>query len=186
MQVSEAVHQRRSVKAYEDRPVSREEVEALLEAARWAPNHRMTEPWSFYVLGPDTQRVYAEVRATLKSEVVEEPEAARAVREKVERESMEIPRMVAVASDVAEDPEIREEDFAAVWMGVQNLLLTAWEMGIGGYIRTGAILDQPLLRKALGIPEGQRILAFVQLGRPASIPDPKPRSPVAERTRWLD
>lgn len=186
MQVSEAVRSRRSVKEYEDRPVSREEVEKLLETVRWAPNHRMTEPWALYVLGPDTQRVYASVRASLKSEAVDDPEAARAVREKVERESLEIPRMVAVASYVAEDPEIREEDFAAVWMGIQNLLLAAWESGIGGYIRTGAILDQPRLREALGIPEEQRVLAFIQLGHPAAVPDPKPRTPVSEKTRWLD
>ena len=186
MQVSEAVRSRRSVKEYEDRPVSREELESLLDAVRWAPNHRMTEPWELYVLGPETLGVYAEVRATLKSEGVEDPEAARAVREKVERESRAIPRMVAVASRVSEDPEVREEDFAAVWMGVQNLLLTAWEMGIGGYIRTGAILERPRLRTALGVPDDQRILAFVQLGHPAAIPDPKSRAPVSEKTRWLD
>lgn len=186
MQVSEAIRSRRSVKEYEDGPVSREEVEALLEAVRWAPNHRMTEPWAFYVLGPEAQETYAAVRARLKSEAVHDPEAARAVREKVEREALEIPRMVAVASHVAEDPEIREEDFAAVWMGIQNLLLAAWESGIGAYIRTGAILRQPRLRKALALPDDQRILAFVQLGHPATIPDPKPRTPVSEKTRWLD
>lgn len=186
MQVSEAIQTRRSVKEYEDRPVSRQEVSRLLEAARWAPNHRMTEPWAFYVLGPETQRVYAEVRGALKSEGVTDPEAARAVRTKVERESLGIPRMVAVASHVADDPEIRAEDFAAVWMGIQNLLLAAWESGIGGYIRTGGILRHPRLRKVLGLPEDQRLLAFVQLGRPASVPDPKPRAPVADKTRWLD
>lgn len=185
MQVSEAIRSRRSVKRYTEGAVPRDRIEALLDVVCWAPNHRMTEPWEFYVLGSGCQRVYAEVRAKMKAETVEDPDAAEAVREKVERESLEIPRLLAVASRVAEDPVIREEDFAAVWMGIQNLLLSAWDAGLGGYIRTGPILEKPRIRSALGIPDDQRLLAFIQLGEPAAVPDPKPRTPAAEKTRWL-
>lgn len=186
MGIRDAIRGRRSAKRYKDRPVSREEIEALLEAACWAPNHRMTEPWEFYVLGPESQAVYAATRAAIKSEPVDDPTAAAAVREKVEGESRRIPRLLAVASRVADEPEIREEDFAAVWMGIQNLLLRAWEMGLSGYIRTGPILQDPRLREALGLPEDQRLLAVVQVGEPDRLPDPKPRVPASEKTRWLD
>ena len=186
MQVSEAIPNRRSVKQYEDRPVPREEVERLLDAVRWAPNHRMTEPWRLYVLGPETQGVYAEVRAEMKSDAVSDPDAAEGVRRKVEEESRAIPRMLAVASRIAEDPVIREEDIATVWMGIQNLLLAAWQAGLGGYIRTGPILRDRRILGALEIPEDQRLLAFVQLGYPARVPDPKPRAAVEEKTTWTD
>lgn len=186
MKVSEAIRTRRSVKQYEDTPISRERIEPLLEAVCRAPNHRSTEPWEFYVLGPDAQRVYAEVRAEMKSNGVEDSEAAEAVRRKVEAESLEIPRMIAVASHLSEDPEIREEDYAAVWMGIQNLLLLAWDEGIGSYIRTGRILEKSRIRSALGVPDDQRIVAFIQLGRPAEVPEPKPRIPAADKTCWLE
>ena len=58
MNVSEAIAQRRSIKKFQDRPVTREEIEALLDAAVLAPNHHMTQPWRFYVLGPNARRAY--------------------------------------------------------------------------------------------------------------------------------
>jgi len=186
MQVSEAIRTRRSVKQYDAPPIAPERIEPLLEAVCHAPNHRMTQPWEFYVLGPETQQVYAEVRAEMKSESVGDAAAAEAVRQKVQRESLAIPRMVAVASHLAEDPVIREEDYAAIWMGIQNLLLLAWEEGIGAYIRTGPILEKRRLRSALGIPDDQRIVAFIQLGYPERVPDPKPRTPASEKIRWLE
>lgn len=185
MSVLETIRSRRSVKTYTDRPVPPDEVQVLLDAVVWAPNHRMTEPWRFYVLGPDAQRVYAELRAARKAEAAT-PEAAEAVRAKVEEQALAVPRIVAVASRLDEDPEIREEDVAATWMGLQNLLLAAWDRGLAGYIRTGAELRRPELREALGVPDDQRILALVQLGEPAEVPDAKPRTPAAERTRWVD
>lgn len=186
MDVLEAIRQRRSVNRYSDRPVHREQIETLLEAAVWAPNHRMTEPWAFYVLGPETRALYAGLRARLKAEKVDDPDAAAAVRRKIETENLEIPALVAVASLAAEDPLQREEDFAATWMGIQNLLLAAWDTGLAGYIRTGRILGRAELRQGLGIPDDQRLLAIVQLGEPARVPDPKPRVPAREKTRWLD
>lgn len=186
MDVRTAIEGRRSIKRYTDRPVTRKEIERLLETVVWAPNHRMTEPWAFYVLGDEAHDLYARLRARLKSRAVDDAEAAEAVREKVTRETRSIPRLVAVTSHVAEDPEVREEDFAAVWMGIQNLLLAAWEVGLGGYIRTGAILREPELRRCLKVPDDQRIVAILQLGEPAEIREPKPRVPASEKTRWVE
>lgn len=184
MSVADTIRERRSVKEYADRAVTRDEIEALLETVVWAPNHRMTEPWAFYVLGPEAHRTYATLRASLKAEAADDA-AAEGVRAKVEAETLEIPRLVAVASRLDDDPEIREEDIAATWMGIQNLLLAAWERGLSGYIRTGAILRHPELREALGVPDHQRILALIQLGEPARVPEPKPRTPAERKTRWV-
>ena len=52
MNLLDSINSRRSIKTFTDRPVSRGEIEQLLTAACQAPNHRMTEPWRFYVLGP--------------------------------------------------------------------------------------------------------------------------------------
>ena len=50
--VEKAIRSRRTVKAFEPEPVDRETLEELLELARWAPNHNLTNPWRFRVLGP--------------------------------------------------------------------------------------------------------------------------------------
>ena len=54
MDVEDAIRTRRTHKAYEPEPVDRATVEALLELARFAPNHHLTEPWRFRVIGPET------------------------------------------------------------------------------------------------------------------------------------
>ncbi len=58
MPLIDLLRQRRSVKRFTDRPVTRAEIEALLDAAILGPNHRLTEPWRFYVLGPEAREAY--------------------------------------------------------------------------------------------------------------------------------
>ena len=186
MDVEEAIRTRVSIKDFTPRPVTREEIERLLEAAILAPNHRMTQPLQFRVMGVKARRAYAEALAARKTAKIDEPETAAAVREKVLRRHREVPSMIAVAMAVNEDPEVREEDYATAFMAIQNLSLAAVEMGLGTHIKTGAVMEEPALRVALEIGEGQRLAAVVFLGEPAEIPEPKVRTPAGEKTRWLE
>ena len=52
MDAEEAIRTRRTHKAYGPEPVDRATLEELLDLARWAPNHHLTNPWRFRVLGP--------------------------------------------------------------------------------------------------------------------------------------
>lgn len=185
MELDEAIRTRRSIKRFTDRPVTRDEIERLLDAAVQAPNHRMTQPWRFYILGPDARRAYGAVLGARKAKKVEDPEAARAVAMKAEEGEAGLPAMIGVAMVVSDNPEIREEDYAATMMAVQNLLLAATATGLGTHLKTGAIMDDPRARQAVGVPDGERIVAMIQLGEPGEVPPPKPRRPAAELTTWL-
>ena len=185
MSVLDAIASRRSIKEFTDRPVSREEIERLLDAASQAPNHRMTEPWRFYVLGPDARRGYGAVLGARKAKRVEDPEAAQAVLQKVADTHAALPAMLAVSMTLDQNPEIREEDYAAVAMAIQNLSLAAHVMGLGTHIKTGAVMDDPRAREAVGVPDGERIVATIHLGEPASVPEPKPRRPATAFTTWV-
>jgi nitroreductase len=185
MRPSDAIQTRRSIKRFTDRAVTREEVEALLDAATLAPNHRLTLPWRFYVLGPEARHAYGLALGGRKARKLEDPEAARALRETVAAEHRALPCMIAVAVVTSENPEIREEDYAAVMMGVQNLALAAVEMGLGTHIKTGAVMGDPAARAAAGVPDDQRIVAVVNVGEPAELPAPKKRSPAREHTTWV-
>jgi len=185
MDVLEGIRTRRSIKEFTERPIRREEIEGLLETVVRAPNHRMTEPWHFYVLGPEARRAYGAALGARKAKRVDDPDAARAVTEKVAASEEALPAMMAVSMTLDEDPEIREEDYAATMMGVQNLMLAAHAMGLGTHLKTGAVMDDPRARAAVGVPEGERIVAVIQLGEPASVPDEKERQAAAERTIWL-
>lgn len=186
MELFQAIQNRRSIKKFTARPVSREEIAELLEAAVLAPNHRMTEPWGFLVLGPEARRAYGEVLGGRRAKKVEDPEAAAAVREKAVREMVAVPSIIVVTTRLDENPEIREEDYAATYMAVQNLLLAATARGLGTHVKSGAVMDDPALRAALGVEEGRRIVALVFLGEPEEVPAAKVRAPASEKTRWLD
>ena len=183
--VIEAIRARRSVKAFVDRPVDQGTLESLLELAVLAPNHRMTEPWGFVILGPEARRAYGEIKGERRAHAVEDAEVAETVRRNTVESIESLPAMVAFTQRLDEDPEVREEDFAAVYMGVQNFLLGALAMGLGTHVKTGAILDEPATRKVLGLEKGERAVALVRVGTPASVPSPKRRERAAERVRRL-
>jgi nitroreductase len=186
MNVQEAIRARVSVKEYTSEPVARETMEGLLELAMLAPNHRMTEPLEFRVMGEGARRAYGEVLAGRKAARIDEPDVASRVREKVIRRHVSIPCMVAVLVHEDEDPEIREEDYATAFMAIENLSLAAVAEGLGTHIMTGAVMGDPVLREALAAGAGQRVAAIVFVGWPAELPDAKARVSAAERTRWLD
>jgi len=175
MRASEAIRERRSIKRFTDRPVSRDEIETLLAAATLAPNHRLTQPWRFYVLGPDARYAYGRALGERKARKIEDPEAARAMRESVAQEHRALPCMIAVAVVNNENPEIRDEDYAAIMMAVQNIALAAVELGLGTHIKTGGVMSDSAARQAAGVRDDERIVAIVNVGVPADVPPPKKR-----------
>ena len=191
MRVSEAIRARRSVKRFTDRPVTREEIETLLDGATLAPNHRLTQPWRFYVLGPDARYGYGLALGARKARKVPDPsnaDAVRELRERIAEEHRALPAMIAVA--VVDDPastdaQLREENFAATMMAVENLSLAAVEMGLGTHIKTGASMDDPAARAAACARDGERIVAIVNVGTPADVPPAKPRESASVLTTWV-
>ena len=186
MNVSDAIARRRSIKKFQDRPVTREEIEALLDAAVLAPNHHLTQPWRFYVLGPESRRGYGLALGERKARKLPDPDAANAVREKTAAEYHGFPALIAVAMVLNESPETREEDYAAVMQAIGNVMLAAVERGLGTHMRTGAVLDDPAARTAVGVRDGERIVAMVSVGVPAEMPAPKARQGATSVTTWID
>ena len=186
MNVRDAIAARRSIKKFTARDVTREQMEALLAAAVAAPNHRLTQPWRFYVLGPEAREAYGRVLGERKARKIEDPAAAQAMRTAVAAEHRALPAMLVVAVLNNESPEIREEDYAAAMMAIQNLSLAAHEIGLGTHIKTGAVMSDPAARATVGVPDNERIIAVVNIGEPAEIPAAKKREPATAFTIWRD
>jgi len=185
MKVTQAIQERRSIKQFTTRVVSRAEIETLLSTATQAPNHRLTQPWRFYVLGPDARHEYGLALGARKAKKLGDPEAGRAVRDRVASEHRSLPAMIVVAMVEDANPEASEENYAAVMMGVQNLALAALELGLGTHIKTGAVMQDPAARAAAQVRDGERIVAVVNVGEPADEPQPKPRTPSPDCTTWV-
>ncbi|MEP6764097.1 MAG: nitroreductase [Gemmatimonadaceae bacterium] len=185
MRAQEAIAARRSIKRFTDQLVSREVIEKLLNAAALAPNHHLTQPWRFYVLGPEARYAYGLALGNRKARKIEDAVKAQTMRENVANEHRALPAMIAVAVLQNENEEIREEDYAAVMMAIQNLALVAVENGFGTHIKTGAVMSDPAARAAVTAADGERIVALVNVGVPAEVPERKPRDDSAKFTTWL-
>jgi nitroreductase len=185
MTIIDGIHQRRSIKKFTDRTVTAEQVGTLLDAAVTAPNHRLTQPWRFYVLGPAARRAYGAALGERKAKRIEDAAAGRMVRDKVASEHEALPLMIAVAMVQNDNPEIREEDYAAVMMAVQNICLAAPALGLGAHVKTGGVMDDPAARAAVGAQDGERIVAILNIGEPAEVPAPKERTPASAHTTWV-
>jgi len=185
MDLSDAIQQRRSIKRFTERPVMRDEIERLLAAAVLAPNHKLTQPWRFHVLGPEARHAYGLALGERKAKKAATPEAGRTLRDAVANEHRALPLMIVVAIVSNANPEIATEDYAAAMMGVQNLLLTAVSLGLGTHIKTGAVMEDPAARAAAGVGADERIVAVINVGEPGEVPPPKQRNPVESCTTWL-
>lgn len=181
----DAVHGRRSIREFTNREVSRAEVETLLDAAVTAPNHRLTQPWRFHVLGAAARHAFGLALGNRKAKKLEDPAAAEVVRNRVAEEHAALPLMIVVAVVEDANPETREEDVAATMMAVQNLALAAVALGLGTHIKTGAIMQDPAARSAAGAREGERIVAVVNVGEPAVVPLARERRTAASLTTWV-
>src|SRR5260221_1503592 len=178
----EALKGRRSIRQFTAHEVTRADVEAMIDVAVTAPNHRLTQPWRFYVLGPQARHAYGAALGARKAKKLEDAAAAEALRTKIAEEHAALPLMIAVSVVEDANPEIREEDLAATMMAVQNIALAAMALGLGTHIKTGAIMNDAAARAAVGVPEGERIVAVLNLGEPAVVPPPKERRSAASLT----
>src|SRR5215211_6299616 len=156
--VEHAIRARRTHKAFGADPVDRGTLDELLELARWAPNHNLTNPWRFRVLGPE---------ALAKLKAAAGPEGAA----KLER----APTLVAASVVETGDPVQDEEDVCATAAAVYIVLLAAHARGLVGYWRTPGVLRTPAGRAAVGVGDGERVLGLIHLGPPRQEKEPPDR-----------
>lgn len=159
--VDHAIRARRTHKQYGSEPVSEAVVRELVDLARWAPNHKLTNPWRFRLLGPET-------RARI-DELVPEAEVMKLRR---------APTLLLVTAVPSDDPVLAEEDVLAAGAATYAILLAATERGLASYWRTPSCFREPAVRSVVGLAEDEVIVALVHLGPPASDPPAKERVPV--------
>ena len=186
MDAIEAIRRRTSVRRYRPDPVPRAIIEQLLDSAVRAPNHKLTEPWRFAVLSGRARDRYAEVRARHRLARFPDPESAEAAAAaaKARQEALQTPVFVVVMMVVSPDEVTREEDYASVMMATANLMVAAESLGLGTYLRTGGIMQEPAVAELAGLGDGQRIVGILSLGYPAAEEAPRRRRPASEVTLW--
>jgi nitroreductase len=166
--VEEAIRTRRTHKVYGREPVPQAMLDELFELARWAPNHNLTNPWRFRVVGPES---LAQLKEAAGAEAAAKLDRA--------------PTLVVVSAVEGGDPVQDEEDYAAASVAAYIVLLAAHARGLAGYWRTPAVLRTPEGRSAVGVPDGERAIALLHLGPRRQEKEPPERMPPGDFVTYL-
>lgn len=160
--VADLIRGRRTINLFEPDAVAADVLLDAIDLARWAPNHRLTEPWKFYLLGKTSRSAAIECWAEYEAET--KGEAARDAR----RQRLEaIPGHFVLTSKRDDDDVIDLENYAACCCAAQNLMLYLWQRGVGAKWTTGAITRESRLYETLDIDElSERIVGYFWYGIP--------------------
>lgn len=187
MNVVDAIRTRRSVKRVTDQMPPKADIEAMLEAATYAPNHHLTEPWRFFVLTGEAREqlgeVFAQVTRRRLETKGEEVTPARLDAER--RKPLRAPVIIAVISLSRSTRGIPSEELQATAAAIQNMLLVAHARGLGAIWRTGRFSYEPEVKAFFGVPEDADIAGFVYVGYPAEETPAPQRTPYTEKTTWM-
>lgn len=184
MDTMEAIRNRRTI-GRSAGDVSREAIRELIEAATWAPNHKMTQPWKFNVLtGTARERLGAVWGAAAAAKA--DPAAKAAVQEGEAKKPMRAPVVIVVSTCTAANRVTAEEDLTATAAAVQNLLLAAHAKGLSAAWKTGKIMYSSEVKQFLGLDPDDRLVAFVYLGAQALEDAPVKVRNVDTAIIWMD
>jgi nitroreductase len=173
--IAELIRSRRTIHDFQPQLPSPEIVLKGIELARWAPNHFLTEPWHFYLLGAET----ADAIARLNADMIARKKGQQAAETKLEK-WRSIPGWIAVTCDKSDDPIRTREDYAACCCAIQNFSLYLWSEGVGVKWTTGAVIRNPDFYDLIWVdPELETVVGLLWYGYPAEVPQP-PRKPVEQ------
>ncbi len=181
--VYEALYRRRMAWEFKDQPVPRDALDRMLETAVWAPNHRLTEPWRFFILEKGSAAL--EQLAGMAHDFALQ-RSGNAQRAEATRDSLlNTPVVIFMYSTPGRDEEGTRENYASVCCAAQNMALAGVAEGLAVTWETGGPTRHPDLGRTLGAEDDWALATMLSIGYPAEDP-PSQRSPVSNFVRWLD
>lgn len=164
--LAERIRGRRTIKLFLQTPIDRQVILDAIEVARWAPNHHVTEPWHFYLLGEKAMKANVELIRQITADVKDVKRADFKAKA-----ATEIPGWLVVTCRRSEDEVLQREDYASCCCAMQNLMLYLSEAGVGSKWATGAIVEDSRFFGMLGADQEQELVVGVlRYGYPKTIP----------------
>jgi nitroreductase len=153
IKIAELIRSRRTINFFRPDPVPDSLIREAIEVARWAPNHKLTEPWHFYILGKQSltqvKNLITEIKSTGQSDSVR-----NAVRKRLDA----IPGWLVVTCKKSAETITQMEDYAACSCAVQNMMLYLWSAGIGVKWTTGKVIRDDHLFGLLNLQDSSEMI----------------------------
>lgn len=173
--LAERIRSRRTTNMFLKQQVKKELVREAIELARWAPNHHLTEPWHFYLLGNNKKAASIELIRTIVTEIKNAE-----IGEHKAKSAAAVPGWLVVTCEKSQDELRGREDYAACCCAVQNILLYLSEAGVASKWTTGPITRDERFFELLGIDSGREyVVGLIWFGYPKLLPT-QSRKEVAE------
>ena len=188
----EALKQRRSIRKYQKKTVPKELVYAVLEAAAWAPSAHNSQPWRFIVVeDPAIKRELSEWMAEAWAADMAKDGSTVDEAKRVERRERFANAPVLIVACLSmegmmefpdEQRQRIERDLAVESLGaaIQNMLLCAYDLGLGSCWYCAPAFCKPTVRKTLSIPQMVEPTALIMLGYPAESPKSPPKKALSD------
>lgn len=189
-EIKAVIEDRRTIhpENYSSRVVHKEIIKELLDAAKWAPTHRYTQPWFFKVFVGDGLKTLSEFQSNLYKEVTPGDAFDPEKYEKLKGRPLLATAIIGIGMkrDEAERDPV-EEEIASVAMAVQNMKLLAAAHGIGAFWATGGVTYWPQTKEWMGLGEKDKFLGLLYLGYPKEDwPRRTRRKPQEYYTEWVE
>jgi nitroreductase len=183
------IHNRRSVfpQFYTGEKVDDSIVEQMLENARWAPTHKITEPWRFIVFTGEGIKELAKVQASVYKEVTTANNSFREDKyQSLQTKPLLSSHIIAVFMKRDPKKSVPEiEEIGAVFCAIQNIYLTATAYGIGCYLSTGGITHFKEAKPVFELSDDDQLLGFIHVGVPKMIIPAGKRKSVDDISNWV-
>ena len=183
--IFDLIKNRRSVfpVQYNDKPIAKEIIEQILEAANWAPTHKKTEPWRFKVLMGQKKEELGGFLSKKYQEVDTDPKQIKI--KKLKDNPTRSTAVIAICMQRDPKESLPEwEELAATAMAVQNMWLCCTELGIGCYWSSPGLIKY--MDEFFDLKEGEKCLGFLYMGHYDDKVETSTRSPIEEKVEWLD
>jgi nitroreductase len=158
--VLDTIQNRRSVLRFDNTPIEKEKMEAIVNAGRWAPSWLNKQPWKFILV--KDKNIKEQLSENIPTPFIQGLKEA--------------PVCIAVVVDTTEDPFHYIEDGA---VATQNIALAAHSLGLSSCwigifdVKNQKKSAEAYVRKILGIPQTYRVISILPIGYSRYEP-PKP------------
>jgi len=193
------IRERRSIRNYEDNEITKESIDKIITAGRYAPSAENRQPWKFIVITnrEEIKRLSEETKEQIKKILKQRWKWKRKYRELKDRQTLLFLHAVAFSKKdnvfhdapavvfILTDDEIFNDESCAC--AAQNMMLAAWSIGIGScWIGFAKFLEMSDAIKEMGMPEGHHIAACLTFGYAKSMSKAAPRKPTSDVIKWIE
>lgn len=195
MEFFEVIKNRRSIRKFKPDSVQKEDIIKILEAANWAPSALNLQPWEFLVVAGETKNNLGSNYGKIVDEYTKDWEAEPEKAFMPRNEFIQFaniyggaPIVIVVLIEAHDDPKYQKAFLESASAAMENMLLAATALELGGCWMTGPLDGEKYLRKVLSIPDDREIVAISPIGYPAITPVPRPRMDpdLTRKVRWLE